>query len=129
MAIEIKVVPESSFEDYSDAVDVGFYHPENRGKRGSRRREWFAEDLAAGRFIGAFDGERVVGTFSNHPNTVTVPGGAAVRASSVTAVTVTQTHRRRGILSSMMAAGLRQSADAGEALSILIPAEWPIYGR
>ena len=129
MAIEIKVVPESAVEDFSDAIDVGFYHPENRGQRGARRREWFGDDLAAGRFIGAFDGARVVGTFSNLPNTVTVPGGAAVPAAAVTTVTVNQTHRRRGILSAMMAAALRQSADAGEPLSILIPAEWPIYGR
>ncbi|NUP48814.1 MAG: GNAT family N-acetyltransferase [Catenulispora sp.] len=129
MAIEIKVVAESGIEDYSDAIDMGFYHPQNRGKRGARRREWFAEDLAAGRFIAAYDGGRVVGTFGNAANRVTVPGGASVPTAAVTAVTVTQTHRRRGILSSMMAAGLRQSADAGEPLSILIPAEWPIYGR
>ncbi|MFD0637532.1 GNAT family N-acetyltransferase [Catenulispora yoronensis] len=129
MAIEIKVVDESRIEDYSDAVEMGFYHPQFRGQRGSRRREWFGEDLAAGRLVAAFDGDRVVGTFGNHPNRVTVPGGASVPAAAVTAVTVTQTHRRRGILSSMMAKGLRQSADAGEPLSILIPAEWPIYGR
>ncbi|GAA1996514.1 GNAT family N-acetyltransferase [Catenulispora subtropica] len=129
MTIEIKVVTDSALDDFSDAIDVGFYHPENRGVRGAARREWFAEDLAAGRFIGAYDGGRTVGTFSNMLNRVTVPGGASVPVGAVTTVTVTQTHRRRGILTSMMAAGLRQSADAGEPLSILIPAEWPIYGR
>ena len=129
MAIEIKVVTDSTLEDYSDAIDVGFYHPQNRGKRGARRREWFAEDLAAGRFIAAFEDGRVVGTFGNHANAVTVPGGASVPVAAVTAVTVNQTHRRRGILSAMMATALRRSADAGEPLSILIPAEWPIYGR
>ncbi|NUR28405.1 MAG: GNAT family N-acetyltransferase [Catenulispora sp.] len=129
MAIEIKVVTDADIEDYSDGIDLGFYHPGNRGERGPRRREWFADDLAAGRLIAAYDGPRVVGTFGNHRDRVTVPGGAAVPVGAVTAVTVTQTHRRRGILSSMMATGLRQSADAGEPLSILIPAEWPIYGR
>lgn len=58
-----------------------------------------------------------------------MPGGASVPVGAVTAVGVAQTHRRRGILSSMMAEGLKQSAEAGEPLSILIPAEWPIYGR
>jgi predicted acetyltransferase len=129
MTIEIKVAADADIADFSDAIDLGFYHPENRGLRGASRREWYAEDVAAGRFIAAYDGPRVVGTFHNSQNRVTVPGGASVPVGAVTAVTVNQTHRRRGILTSMMATGLRQSADAGEPLSILIPAEWPIYGR
>ena len=126
MPIEIRIVDYG--DDFSDAVDVSFNHPSNRG-RGAFRRQVFADDIAAGRVIAAYDGDRLVGTFGNFQNTVTVPGGAPVPVSAVTAVGVAQTHRRRGILSSMMATGLRQSADAGEALSILIPAEWPIYGR
>jgi predicted acetyltransferase len=128
MPIEIKVVTDAGYDDFSDAIDVGFHSPGNRG-RGPYRRGLFADDIAAGRMIGAYAGDRVVGTFANYRNTVTVPGGAAVPVSAVSAVTVAQTHRRRGILSSMMAKALRQSADAGEALSMLIPAEWPIYGR
>lgn len=128
MPIEIKVVSDAGFDDFSDAMDVGFHSPGNRG-RGPFRRGLLADDLAAGRMIGAYDGDRVVGTFGNYRNTLTVPGGASVPVSAVSAVAVAQTHRRRGILSSMIAKGLRQSADAGEPLSILIPAEWPIYGR
>ena len=128
MAIEIKIVDDAGFDAFSDAVDVGFQSPGNRG-RGAYRRTLFADDLAAGRMIGAYDGDRVVGTFANYRNSVTVPGGAAVPVSAVSSVTVAQTHRRRGILSSMMATALRQSADAGLMLSVLIPAEWPIYGR
>jgi len=128
VAIEIKVVTESSYDDFSDAVDVAFMHPEIRG-RGEFRRRLFADDIAAGRLFSGYDGDRVVGTFANYQRDVTVPGGAALPVSAVSAVSVAQTHRRRGILSSMMARGLRQSADAGEALSILIPAEYPIYGR
>jgi predicted acetyltransferase len=128
MPLEIKVVDDAGYDDFSDAIDVGFQFPANRG-RGAYRRRLFADDLAAGRMIGAYDGDRVVGTFGNYRNTVTVPGGAALKVSAVSSVTVAQTHRRRGILSSMAATALRQTADAGEALSILIPAEWPIYGR
>jgi predicted acetyltransferase len=127
MPFEIKV-GDAYGDGFSDAVDVAFSRPGDRG-RGAFRRELFAADIAAGRMIAAYDGDRVVGTFANHQNTVTVPGGAAIPAAAVSSVSVAQSHRRRGILSSMMASALRQSADAGEPLSILIPAEWPIYGR
>ncbi|MEY9929418.1 putative acetyltransferase [Catenulispora sp. GP43] len=127
MPIKIKVGDGYS-DAFSDAVDVAFSRPGDRG-RGAYRRQLFAADIAAGRMIAAYDGDRVVGTFANYENTVTVPGGAAIPATAVSSVSVAQSHRRRGILSSMMAASLRQSADAGEPLSILIPAEWPIYGR
>jgi predicted acetyltransferase len=128
MPFEIKIVDDAGYDAFSDAVDVGFLKPRERG-HGAFRRTMVGGEIAAGRVIGAYDGDRVVGTFANHRDTVTVPGGAAVPVSAVTSVTVAQTHRRRGILSSMTAKGLRQSADAGEPLSILIPAEWPIYGR
>jgi predicted acetyltransferase len=127
MPIEVKIA-DGYADAFSDAVDVAFSRPSARG-RGPFRRRLFADDIAAGRIIAAYDGDRVVGTFANYQNTVTVPGGAAVPVSAVSAVSVAQTHRRRGILTSMMAAALRQTADLGEPLSILIPAEWPIYGR
>jgi predicted acetyltransferase len=47
----------------------------------------------------------------------------------VTAVTTTSTHRRRGLATRSMAAELAASVDRGEHVSILIPAEWRIYGR
>jgi predicted acetyltransferase len=126
MPFEIKIAAYD--DDFSDTVDVAFSRPADRG-RGPFRRQLFAADIAAGRVIAAHDGDRVVGTFGNFQNTVTVPGGASVPASAVTSVSVAQSHRRRGILSSMMATALRQSVDLGDPLSILIPAEWPIYGR
>ena len=44
-------------------------------------------------------------------------------------MTVTATHRRRGLLSRMMANELAASKERGEAAAILIAAEYPIYGR
>jgi predicted acetyltransferase len=128
VSIDVRTVRESEFEAWGDAVDVGFYHPENRGNQAYWRRLMPGE-VDAGRVIGAFDGAATCGTFRNVAQEVTVPGGASLRVGAVTAVTVLQTHRRRGVLSRMMELGLRQSDEAGEALSILIPAEYAIYGR
>jgi predicted acetyltransferase len=48
---------------------------------------------------------------------------------AVTNVTVAGTHRRRGLMRRMLGGSLRAARERGDALSILIAAEWPIYGR
>jgi predicted acetyltransferase len=59
-----------------------------------------------------------------------VPGGALLDADAITNVTVTATHRRRGLATRLMAHDLRAAKEErGEALAILIAAEYPIYGR
>ncbi|MFL6130708.1 MAG: GNAT family N-acetyltransferase [Mycobacteriales bacterium] len=78
---------------------------------------------------GAFEAGTCVGTFRTLPFELTVPGARTVPADGVTAVTVAPTHRRRGLLTGLMAEGLRAAADRGDPVSILIAAEWRIYGR
>jgi predicted acetyltransferase len=82
---------------------------------------------------GYRDSGRWVATLATEPRIVTVPGpGVSTRdlgVDSVTTVTVAATHRRRGLLTSMMADSLRAAKERGAAASILIAAEWPIYGR
>jgi len=81
------------------------------------------------RTLGAFDGDTVVGSYRSFPTLLTVPGKTRIDASAVSAVSVKPTHRRQGILTSMIERDLRAAAARGEAVSILIAAEWPIYGR
>lgn len=78
---------------------------------------------------GAFDAGTVVGTLRSVPFALTVPGGRTVPADGVTMVSVAATHRRRGLLTGLIAADLRAAADRGDAVSILIASEWRIYGR
>ncbi len=86
-------------------------------------------DLEPDRTWGAFDRGRCVGTFRSIPRELTVPGGATLPASGVTSVTVTSTHRRRGLLSRMMDLDLAAARERGDPVAILIAAEYPIYGR
>lgn len=60
---------------------------------------------------------------------VTVPGGVAVRAWAVSAVTVAPTHRRRGIASALLEAELHTAKAAGCAVAVLTVSESTIYGR
>jgi predicted acetyltransferase len=81
------------------------------------------------RTIAAFDGDAVVGTASALAHTITVPG--AVRpAACVSAVGVAPTHRRRGILTTLMRAQLDAvHAEGVEAFAALWASEPPIYQR
>jgi predicted acetyltransferase len=71
----------------------------------------------------------VVGTLRSLPFELTVPGGRTVSANGITLVTVSATHRRRGLLTGMIGADLGAAAERGDAVSILIASEWRIYGR
>lgn len=71
------------------------------------------------------DGDELVGTARVLTRDLSVPG-AVVPAAHVTGVGVSATHRRRGILRSMMAEQLRS---VPEALAVLWASEPGIYGR
>lgn len=74
------------------------------------------------------DAGNVCGSAYAFSTTLSVPGGQ-VSAAAVTAVGVLPTHRRQGHLTRMMQAQLDDVAQRGEALAVLVSAEYPIYGR
>jgi predicted acetyltransferase len=80
------------------------------------------------RFLVAEDQARIVGVTGDYPLTMQVPGGK-LDVPGVTWVSVSPTHRRRGILRELMHTQLRGYADAGEAAAILTASEGGIYGR
>jgi predicted acetyltransferase len=94
----------------------------------ARARNWIPE-----RAWGAQSRGRWIATLATQPRAITVPGpdGATneLTADALTNVTVNATHRRRGLLSAMIGRSLEAARERGDALSILIAAEWPIYGR
>ena len=79
------------------------------------------------RLIGAVDGDTWVGGATGESRRLTVPGGAEVRAAAVSGVGVLPTHRRRGILTSLMRWLLEQAAERGEPVSVLHASEGAIY--
>jgi predicted acetyltransferase len=81
------------------------------------------------RALAAFEGGAIVGTYRSFTTRLTVPGGARLPADAVSAVSVRPTHRRQGLLTRMLSEDLWRAVDRGEVVSVLIAAEWPIYGR
>lgn len=81
------------------------------------------------RSLGVWDGDACVGTAGAFSFRLTVPGGASVPVAGVTMVSVAATHRRRGILTSMMRRQLDDVRSWGEPLAVLTASEPMIYGR
>ena len=63
------------------------------------------------RRIAALDGDRFVGMSAEIPAPLSVPGGADIPALGITWVSVELTHRRRGILRTMLEHQLRTHAE------------------
>src|SRR5688572_30034261 len=124
MSLEVRTIGESELTDWSRALRTGFLMPPAVTKKEVEFRR-AGSDIE--RIQGAFDDGRCVATFRSFAQRITVPGGAAVTASAVSNVTVSPTHRRRGLLSRMMDRDLRAAKERGEAASTLISAEYPIY--
>ncbi|WP_040164815.1 GNAT family N-acetyltransferase [Microbacterium gorillae] len=117
-------------EAWYQAVRRGFHggeytaeHKAVRGARvGYRRRTIVRDPLAEA------PGE-VVGTFATWASELTVPGELVVDACAVSSVTVAPTHRRRGILRSLMSGALREAVAAGFPVAMLTVTESTIYPR
>jgi predicted acetyltransferase len=124
---EIRPVRDDELAAWFGAFATAFYIWHNAEPRAMAEARRPMLDLD--RAIGAFEGETIVGTFRTFASELTLPGGRLVPVNAVSGVSVRPTHRRRGILSSMNADDVRRTTERGDAASILISAEWPIYGR
>ncbi|MFE9706668.1 GNAT family N-acetyltransferase [Streptomyces sp. NPDC005930] len=124
--IDVRPITEAEFPDWNRALNTGFLQPPlvAAEQLDARRLEF-----VPGRSLGAFDGERCVATFRSFDQELTAVGGRPVRADAVSNVTVTPTHRRRGLLTRMMAQDLAAAKERGDVVATLIAAEYPIYGR
>ena len=81
------------------------------------------------RTLAAFDDRTPVGVTMCYSFQLSVPGQEMLPAAGVTFVAVLPTHRRRGVLSSLMRRQLADVRDRGEPLAILWASEAVIYGR
>ncbi|MER8185710.1 GNAT family N-acetyltransferase [Kitasatospora sp. NPDC094015] len=125
--IEIRSVTEEELPDWDRAIARGFLRPHL-----DSGLEWRRLNFEPGRTLGAFDTSaegRCVATFRSFDTELTVPGGAGLPVDAITSVTVTATHRRRGLLTAMMDRDLAAARERGSAAAILIAAEYNIYGR
>ncbi|HWG63942.1 MAG TPA: GNAT family N-acetyltransferase [Streptosporangiaceae bacterium] len=107
------------------AVDEQAFH----GERPSpQRKRDMIDRFEFDRSLAAFDEGEPVGIAGAWSFQLSVPG-AQIPAAGVSWVSVLPTHRRRGILSSIMRRQLTDIHERGEPLAILWASEAAIYGR
>ncbi len=92
-------------------------------------RESALTRLEFDRTLAAFDGQEAVGSTAVYSFQLSVPGHRTLPAAGVTWVSVLPSHRRRGVLRSLMARQLADVRDRGEPLAVLWASETPIYPR
>jgi predicted acetyltransferase len=81
------------------------------------------------RSVACFIDGAIVGCAGDFPFEITLPGLTSAPTAGVTAVGVLPTHRRRGVLTSMMRHQLDAIHARGDAIAILLASESIIYGR
>ncbi|MCU1407140.1 MAG: uncharacterized protein JWQ43_3443 [Glaciihabitans sp.] len=95
---------------------------EQLGRIGGRRTTGVWDDTAA-------QPASPIATVSSWSSALTVPGNRSVDSWAISAVTVSPTHRRRGIARAMLESELRTAHSQGFPLAVLTVSEATIYGR
>ncbi|MFJ1732516.1 GNAT family N-acetyltransferase [Streptomyces sp. NPDC088254] len=124
--IEVRRITDAELPDWMRAVNTGFLSSAAITDREIADRR---TNLTGSRVSAALDAGRCVATFRSFPQELTAVGGAQVPADAVSAVTVSPTHRRRGLLTRLMTDDLAAAKERGDVVATLIAAEYRIYGR
>ncbi|MER5516141.1 GNAT family N-acetyltransferase [Streptomyces sp. NPDC002763] len=122
---ELKVLRAEEFDGWWDHLVRAF----GAGPASAEERELDRSLTEVERSLAVWDGGELVGTGGAFSFRMTVPGGAVLPVAGVTMVSVSATHRRRGVLTAMMRRQLDDVRERGEALAALTASEPAIYGR
>ncbi|MBV9857722.1 MAG: GNAT family N-acetyltransferase [Streptosporangiaceae bacterium] len=115
-------------DDEFDAFFAVNEHAFHGGPMTESERPLVRARFEADRSLAAFDRTTIAGITGIYSFQMCVPGGL-VPAAGVTMVAVLPTHRRRGILRSLMHRQLADIRDRGEPVAALWASEAPLYGR
>lgn len=120
----------SAFEQWILAEGRGFHEPNPSAE--SLRQQ--VSGLADQRTTGVWDDTleepaAPVATVGSWPTELTVPGSVTIPAWAISAVTVSPTHRRRGIAKALLESELRTAHALGIPVAALTVSESTIYSR
>src|SRR5437588_12523444 len=124
MAFDVR--PVRNLEEFGAAfLAIGQYF--GASVEEDRMQRW-ADQLGLDRMQAALSNGEIVGGAAAFTFNMTVPGGD-VPTAGVSVVRVYPTHRRRGVLRSLMRAQLDAGHERGEPIAALWASEETIYGR
>ncbi|MFE9632931.1 GNAT family N-acetyltransferase [Streptomyces sp. NPDC006463] len=125
MALEMRVLQADEWDVWYDQLELAFGGVPDS----PQERRLYKSLTETERSLGVWDGATCVGSAGSFRFRLSVPGGAIVPAAGVTTVGVSPTHRRRGVLSSLMRRQLDDIREGGEPLAVLTASDPAIYGR
>ncbi|WP_432094404.1 GNAT family N-acetyltransferase [Streptomyces sp. bgisy100] len=125
MTTESRVLRRDEWDTWYSTLELAF----GGVAEPAEERELWQELTEVERSIGVWDGGSCVGTAGAFSFRMCVPGGRIVPAAGVTMVGVTPTHRRQGVLRSMMRRQLDDVRARGESLAVLTASDPAVYGR
>ncbi len=124
MPIDIRLLETERLEDILRPIAAAFgsaYSPE--------RLEYMKRVVELDTRIAAFDGDNHVGSAGVFAFDMSTTGGRTVKTAGLTIVAVMPTHRRRGVLRSLMRRHLDEARGHGQPIAALWASEANIYGR
>ena len=121
----IRPVSSDEFEGFH-TVDMHAFHGSPLSEDD---RELVLARFEFDRSLAAFDGATPVGIAAAYSFQLSVPGHQTLPAAGITWVSVLPSHRRRGVLTSMMRRQLADVHDRGEPVAVLWASEATIYSR
>jgi predicted acetyltransferase len=125
--VNIEIRACSSTEELRGALNaISHYFGEDTDLEGAER---FSKRIEVERMHAAFEGDRIVAGAGAYSYRMSVPGGASIPTAGITVVGVLPTHRRRGILTSLMKEQLEDCRTRGDLAAYLWASEGTIYGR
>lgn len=122
--LDLRPVTDDELQRWLDAVELAFGEEPSEAQRRRVPRL-----IALERTLGAFDGERIVGTGGAFTFTMSLPFAEPAPCAGVTVIGVAHDWRRRGLLARMMRRLLEDARDRDEPFAALYASESPIYGR
>ncbi len=128
MAYEMRAIGVNEFEEWIGAMERGFGDHDDLNLTLHHPATGSAPWVELDRSVAVLEGQEIVGTTHSYTFEMAVPGGS-LPIGAVSHVCVQPTHRRRGILTSMMRMQLADFHERGEPLSGLNTSETVIYGR
>jgi predicted acetyltransferase len=121
----IRPIEEDEFDSFEEVAEHAF----QGSPLSESDRRMVLDRFEFDRTLAAFDGSTPVGITMCFSFQLSVPGQEVLPAAGVTFVAVLPTHRRRGVLTSMMHRQLADVRDRGEPLAVLWASESVIYPR
>ncbi|MCP2031759.1 putative acetyltransferase [Okibacterium sp. HSC-33S16] len=141
---DIRTFPATSTANGASGETAGWVQAETQGFHGARLTDDFANRMATRLatddqlLTGAYPpvrrepslpAEYPVATFASFEKTINVGAGRLVPSHLISSVTVRPTHRRKGLLRTMMTDSLTRAHQAGLPIAALTASEATIYRR